>query len=203
LDVRKTAGTKRAEGTRHGMEMWNIHLVKRLAERKGSIAREEQVRETFALMLQAYAIYPTAVGATKVGLYYHFHSLSSEAQTSAFCNPTHLKRSGHLTCLPSGPLLPGCLTTRAQCPSSLPATLNTMTQTESLTAILTACLEDSTSLPATGSISSHSSTANCKLTQSSKACGAALRRSAAKSRRLATCSGGALDTSWRSAGVAR
>ena len=75
----KAARAERAERTRHGMEMWNIHLVKRLAERKGSIAREEQVRETFALMLQAYAIYPTAVGATKVGLYYHFHSLSSEA----------------------------------------------------------------------------------------------------------------------------
>lgn len=61
------------------MEMWNIHLVKRLAEREGSVARKEQVREAFALMLQAYAIYPGAVGVTKVGLYYHLHSQSSEA----------------------------------------------------------------------------------------------------------------------------
>jgi hypothetical protein len=38
-----------------------------------------------------------------------------------------------------------------QCPPSFPANLNMMTQTESLTAILTACLEDSTSIPATGS----------------------------------------------------
>ena len=93
------------------MEMWNIHLVKRLAERQGSIAREEQVREFSALMLQTYAIYPGAVGATKVGLYYHFRSLSSEVQTSACCNPAHLKRFGHLTSLPSGPFLPACLTT--------------------------------------------------------------------------------------------
>jgi hypothetical protein len=29
------------------MEMWDIHLVKRLAEREGSIASEEQAREDF------------------------------------------------------------------------------------------------------------------------------------------------------------
>ena len=47
MDVRKTARTERAKRTRHGMEMWNIYLVERLAERKGSIVSEGQAREGF------------------------------------------------------------------------------------------------------------------------------------------------------------
>ena len=70
-----------------------------------------------------------------------------------------------------------------------------MTQTESLTANLTVCLEDSASLPATSSTTSHARKANCR--------SSALWRSFAAKRgeeleaglRLATCSEGALDNS--------
>jgi hypothetical protein len=55
------------------VEMWNIHLVKRLAKREGSIANDGKLQMGFASSSQAYAIYPGAVGATKVGRYYCSH----------------------------------------------------------------------------------------------------------------------------------
>ena len=109
------------------MEMWNIYLVKRLAEWEGSIAGERKIaRRASALMLQAYAIYPGAVEGTKVGLHYRSHSLSSQLCDFALCHSTHLNRTLHPPRLRStSSYLSVHLIARAHCQPSLPTTSNT------------------------------------------------------------------------------
>jgi hypothetical protein len=43
------------------MAMWDIHLVERLAERQGSIRKEDKVHMVFCFHLHAHAIYPGAI----------------------------------------------------------------------------------------------------------------------------------------------
>jgi hypothetical protein len=43
------------------MAMWDIHLVERLAERQGSIGKEEKAHMVFWFHLHAHAIYPGAI----------------------------------------------------------------------------------------------------------------------------------------------
>jgi hypothetical protein len=109
LDVRKTAGTERAERTRHGMEVWNIYLVKRLAERKGSIAGEEQAREDFCFDVTGACDIPRSSRSYKGWSVLPFPFTFKKTLNLAYYYPTHFKRAGHLTCLHSGPVLPACL----------------------------------------------------------------------------------------------
>jgi len=65
--------------------------------------RDRRARN-FALMLRAHAVYPGAVGAAKVGLYYRFHSLSKRTLNFTYYNFTYSKRTHHPTRLPSDPV---------------------------------------------------------------------------------------------------
>jgi hypothetical protein len=88
------------------MAMWDIHLVERLAERQGSIGKEEKAHMVFTFHLHAHAIYPGAIveEATEDRCVYHLHLLPGAAsQDTVF---TYSQPAHQLARLHSSPVLP-------------------------------------------------------------------------------------------------